>query len=375
VSLNLACNSTRAEAYLESTGAIMTQTGILGIGVFLPDDVRRNDWWPEPLVNAWRQRIAAQPYHPPPDDEGERLVWAARNEVGGDPFWGAVERRVMPPEMTALDMEIAASKRALSKADVPATEIDLVLVQSTIPDMLTTNTACTIHEALGVPRSCFTLLIEGACNAFQQQFALADALIKTGQAKRALLVQSCSLSRVLPYDQPHSTVFGDGATAVVVGPVSEGRGLLAAEHHVNGMLNKTLISTVPDADWWAEGRVVFHHVCPKNSQQMLADVPSMGRATIRGALARTPYGPLDVDFYAGHQPNTWYRSVTQSFAGLDRARYLDTFKWAGNISAANIPLILSRALDEGLLHDDDLVVTQSGGSGLSFSSLAFRWGR
>jgi 3-oxoacyl-[acyl-carrier-protein] synthase III len=353
----------------------MTHTGILGIGVFLPDEVRRNDWWPESVVNAWRQRLAQQPYHPPPEDEGERMVWAARNEVGDDPFWGAVERRVMSPGMTALDMEVAAAERALSKAEVSASEIDLLLLQSTVPDMLTTNMACAIHEALGVPRSCFALTIEGACNGFQQQFALAESLIRSGQANRALLVQSCSLSRVLPFEQPHSTVFGDGATAVVVGPVSEGRGLLAAEHHTDGLLNRTLISTVPDADWWAEGRVVFHHVCPRNSQKMLASVPNMGRDTIHGALARTVYGPLDVDFYASHQPNTWYRRITQSFAGLERARHIDTFKWAGNMSAANIPLTLSLALDEGLLHDDDLVVTQSGGSGVSFSSLVFRWGR
>lgn len=353
----------------------MMHTGILGLGVFLPDEVRRNDWWPEPVVDGWRRKIAQRPDFPAPDDEGERLVWAARNEVGDDPFSGAVERRVMSPGMTALDMEIAAAKQALSKAAVDPREIDLLLLQSTVPDQLTTNIACSIHAALGIPRDCFTLTVEGVCNGFQQQLVLAEAMIGSGQAKRALLVQSCSLSRLLPYDEPYSTLFGDGATAVVVGPVSEGRGLLGAEHHTDGRLDKTLITTVPGKTWFDAGKLVYHNACAKNSQQMLNSVAHMGRDTIHGALQRAGHRASDVDFYAGHQANSWYRSVTQTFAGLERARHVDTFSWAGSLIAANLPLVLSVALDEGLLHDDDLVVTQSGGTGLTISSLVLRWGR
>lgn len=352
----------------------MTHTGILGIGVFLPDEVRRNDWWPEPVVDAWRQRIAQWRAHDAPEDEGERLVWAARNEVGTDPFSGSIERRVMSSDMKALDMEVAAAKQALHKADVAPGEIDLLLLQSTVPDQLTTNIACSVHAALDLPRSCFTLTVEGVCNGFQQQFVLAEALIRSGQAGRALLVQSSSLSRLLPYDQPHSTFFGDGATAVVVGPVSEGRGLLGAEHHTDGSLENTLITTVPGSSWFAGGKLVYHNDCMKNSQRMLASVAQGGRDTIHAALARAGHEPLDVDFYAGHQANTWYRPVTQTFAGLARARYVDTFTWAGSLIAANIPLVLASALEQGLLHDDDLVVTQSGGSGATISSLVLRWG-
>jgi 3-oxoacyl-[acyl-carrier-protein] synthase-3 len=352
----------------------MTQTGILGIGVFLPEEVRRNDWWPESVVDGWRHRIAQRPAFPAPEDEGERLVWAARNEVGDDPFSGAVERRVMAPSMHAIDMEIAAARRALSKADVDPGEIDVLLLQSSVPDQLTTNIACSIHAALGIPRNCFTLTVEGVCNGFQQQWVLADAMIRSGQARRALLIQSSSLSRILPYDQPHSTVFGDGATAVVVGPVSEGRGLLAAEHHTDGTMDRTLLTTVVGSTWFSGGKLVYHNDCMKNSQRMLASVANGGRDTIHAALKQAGYGPLDVDFYAGHQANTWYRPVTQTFAGLERARFVDTFKWAGSLIAGNIPLIFSVALDEGLLHDGDLVVTQSGGSGATISSLVFRWG-
>ncbi len=353
----------------------MLHTGILGIGVFLPDEVRRNDWWPESVVSGWRQRIAKRPDHEAPEDEGERLVWEARKELGDDPFGGAVERRVMAADMNALDMEIAAARDALAKAAISPDEIDALLLQSTVPDQLTTNVACSIHAALGIPRNCFTLTVEGVCNGFQQQFVLADALIRSGQARRALLVQSCSLSRLLPYDQPYSTLFGDGATAVVIGPVSEGRGLLASEHHTNGDLDRTLITTVPGSTWFDGGKLIYHNDCTKNSQRMLATVAHMGRDTIHGALAHTEYGPKDVDFYAGHQANSWYRKVTQTFAGLERARHLDTFGWAGSLIAANIPLLLSVAVAEGLLHDDELVVTQSGGSGLTIASLVLRWGR
>jgi 3-oxoacyl-[acyl-carrier-protein] synthase-3 len=353
----------------------MTNTGILGIGVFLPEQIRRNDWWPDDVVENWRKRIAERPEYGVPDDEGRRLVFAARDELSEDPFSGCTERRVMSPDMSAIDMEAAAAERALNKASVDLEDIDLLLLESSVPDRLTTNIACSLHERLGLPKTCFTLTVEGICNGFQQQFTLADAMIRSGRARRALLVQSSSLSRVLPYEMPHSAIFGDGATAVVVGPVSEGKGLLGAAHRTNGTFNNTVVTTVAGARWFDPGRLVYQFVSAKNTQMMVEALPELARDTIHAALAQTQFGPLDVDFYASHQGVRWYRRVTQTYAGLDNARYVETFPWAASLISANMPLVLSVALDEGLLHDGDLVVTQGGGSGVSISSLVLRWGR
>lgn len=348
--------------------------GILGLGAFLPPQIRRNDWWPDTIVEQWRtrKRMAAMP---PPQDEDARRVVEALLEYADDPFSGAVERRVMSPDMTVADMEIAAARAALDDAGLEPGDIDLVINDPITPDDIGTNTACAVHEALGLPDTALTVSIRAACNGFHQQVALADGLIAAGRVHRALLVQSCGLSRVLPYDRPYSPLFGDAATAVVLGPVREGRGLLAADHRTDGSLGNTLLLGSPEGQWWEHGPVTLHNASPNASHQMLMNLPGYARATIDGVLRRAELPPEHVSFVAMHQAFPWYRRVVQAAVGLEHAQALDTFTWAGSVSACNVPLVLTTAHQRGLLSDGDIVVTQGGGSGMTYSSLAIRWGR
>lgn len=356
----------------------MTQksaVGILGIGAYLPAQVRTNDWWPADVVAGWLEK-SRRPREEKPASESadEALVRRVMAEYADDPFRGAVERRVMPEDMTAIDMEVAASKVAIENAGLKVGEIDLLLLQSTVPDYLSTNSACSVHARVGLPSTCFSLLVDGVCNGFLQQFCLAEAMIRSGRASHALLVQSSSLSRVLPYDQGYSAWFGDGATAVVVGPVSAGRGLLGTAHRTDGSLENTLVSGVPGKRWFDEGRPYYYSACPARAHQMLMGLPECARATIRAGIEQAQLTVEQVDFYASHQAFPWFRKLTQSCAGLDHARSLDTFSMAGSIIAANIPLVMSQAQEQGLLGDGDIVVAHSGGSGVTYSSLVFRWG-
>ncbi|MCA9699206.1 MAG: hypothetical protein KC431_16905, partial [Myxococcales bacterium] len=190
----------------------------------------------------------------------------------------------------------------------------------------------------------------------------------------ALFVQSCSLSRVMDYSKPYSTGFGDGATAVVVGPVSEGRGLLSAHHVSDGELGNTLSVGLPDALWFEAGEntVIIEQ---EAAFKMMTRLGEYAQNTIPPAEAKADLRPGQVDFYASHQGFCWYRQLTQDFTGLTNAKYFDIFPSTASISAANIPLTLLRAEQQGLLRDDDIVVTQAGGSGLTYSSLVLRWGR
>ncbi|MEM7156545.1 MAG: 3-oxoacyl-[acyl-carrier-protein] synthase III C-terminal domain-containing protein [Myxococcota bacterium] len=348
--------------------------GILGLGKFLPPDVRRNDWWPKATVDKWRQRMRMAATQEPVDDDARRVM-EAQLEYADDPFSGAVERRVMSPDMNASDMEIAAARAALDDAGVDARDIDLVINESSTPDYLGTNTACVVHEALGLPRTALTVSVQAACNGFHQQVTLADALIASGRARRALLVQSCGLSRLLPYDQPFSPLFGDAATAQVLGPVGEGRGLLAAHHRTDGSLGHTLLLETQEGRWWNRGPVALRNANPSASHQMLVTLPRYARETVGGVLKQAELQPSQVDFVAMHQAFPWYRRVVQKAVGLEHARALDTFSFAGSVWACNVPLVLATAQQRGELNDGDLVVTQGGGSGMTYSSLALRWGR
>jgi 3-oxoacyl-[acyl-carrier-protein] synthase-3 len=349
--------------------------GILGLGTFIPEEVRRNDWWPPETVERWRQKHAQRkldddPAAPP----SEGPVRAAVELVARDLFQGSVERHVMAEDMQASDMEIAAGRNALASASIAASDIDLLLVSSWVPDLVGTNAACTVHEGLGLPAAGLCLSVDSNFNAFHHQLALAEALIASGQARYGLLVQSASISRLMSPEQQYSPWFGDGATAVVVGRVAEGVGVLGSAHRADGTLQRALLAGVPGGRWFDEGRSVLYSDRPDRQQQVLARVCESSGDVIASALAEAQLGTADVDFYAGHQGTWWYREVTQANAGLSKARAIDSFARFGSMAACNVPMVLSLGLERGLLHDGDIVVTHAGGNGSTWSALVMRWG-
>lgn len=351
--------------------------GILGIGVYLPDEVRTNDWWPEPVVARWRAKLdgIVPEQAPPGATPGVLRTLRAIAALRGDPFQGAKERRVASAETPPSTLETLAAERALHAASVAASEVDAVLGYSFVPDYLSTPNAALVHRALGLPRDCFVTTVDGVCNAFQQQLLLARRLIEAGDARHVLLLQSSVLTRLLPTHEPYSAWFGDGATAVVVGRVAEGYGLLGALHRTDGERHNAMVTGVPGARWHDEGRVVWYPGDRHASAVMLRTIAERSRDSIHTLLARAGERLEDVDFYACHQATTWLRGVTQQESGLDHARTVDTFPWAGSLTACNLPLVLAMAERERQLSDGDRVVLFSGGSGETWTSSLLRWGR
>lgn len=350
--------------------------GILGIGVYLPETVRRNDWWPEEVVSVWRKRALHRVEELPlPRTPGVDAAFAAMNEVRNDPFNGAVERRVMGDEQRSSEMEIEAVRRALDDAGVAASEIDAIVSFSLCPDYLSSPTGAIVHHALGMPKRCFTLNVEGACNSFALQMTVADQAVRSGSMSRVLVITSVAYSRFCPVEASIGAWMGDGATAVVVGPVSEGRGILSYAHGTAGEGHRAMVLGVPKKRWYDEGRIVGYSEDRSMAQAIILGAVDRCKEVVTESLDKIGLTPGDVDFYAGHQGGPWLRRVTQEFTGMHRARHLDTFKSVGNLGAANVPLILSMASKEGLLRDGDLVATFTAGTGQTYSSMALRWGR
>ncbi len=359
--------------------------GIVSVGVYLPEQVRKNDWWPATVVSGWQEKKqdklpSMANWYDQSDAEraassGVGRVLAALMEMRSDPFQGVRERRVAADDMPASEMEIRAARDAGERSGVAPSEIDLVMSYSSCPDFLTTQNACLVHEALGLPEKSFTLAVEAACNSFLMQLSLAQKMIASGQARHALLVQSSNFTRLIPPQHSPSAVFGDGATAVVVGPVKGDAGIYGESHRTNGRMHCAVVTGVPGKRWYDEGRPVFYAANLELAREMITAVADHGRQVVLEALEHAGYAPADVDFYAPHQGTGWLRRVTQSFIGLERARFCDTFPWAGSLSAANIPLALATAQREGTLRDGDLVAMFAGGAGETWSSIVMRWGR
>ena len=280
-----------------------------------------------------------------------------------------------PDDMVASELEVRASRDAIGRAGIDPNEIGFVLSYSSVPDYLLTPNACAVHKQLGLPERCLSLAVEGACNTFALQLDLAERLISSGQSRYGLLVGSSLGSRIVPSQQPGAALCGDGAVAVIVGPVADGYGLLGRSHHTDGTRHRAVVIGVPGKRWYDEGRNVFYVENAELGRGLILTVADHAKEAIEEALADAGMTKADVDFYACHQGTAWIRQITQEFAQLGGVRTLDTFPWAASLMGANLPLVFATAEREGMLRQGDLVATFSGGLGETWSSLIIRWGK
>jgi 3-oxoacyl-[acyl-carrier-protein] synthase-3 len=271
-------------------------------------------------------------------------------------------------------METRAAKEAIARSGIDPQEIDLVLGYTSTPDYMGAPTACLVHHNLGLSERCFSTEINAVCNALPLQLALAEQMIKGGRAHYALLLQSSLTSVFLSMEDPISAWFGDGATAAVVGPVSEGKGLLASTHRTYGEYHTGLILGVPGDRWYVR-KPVLYSADPKIGRAMILKLAELSKEVVTDALDQAGATRDEVGFYASHQATPWLRRVTQEHIGLKSARFVDTFPWTGSLLPCNAPLQLAVAEREGLLKDGDLVATFTGGGGTTCSGTVLRWGR
>jgi 3-oxoacyl-[acyl-carrier-protein] synthase-3 len=215
---------------------------------------------------------------------------------------------------------------------------------------------------------------DAAAYSFVMQLCLAEAMIAAGRARLALLVQACGASRLIDPADPTAPLFGDGATAVVVGPVSAGRGIRAAVHHADGRYPDTLVASVRGGGWSDPGRGLIHVADPGKMRELFLQTADVCKESIDAVLEATGLSAADIEFFAMYQGTPWLRRVVQRFVGLDHARSIDTFARTGYLFAAVLPAGLALAEQDGLLGPGDLVLATGGGTGMTFGSVVLRWG-
>lgn len=365
------------------TAAVSARTpavGVLGIGYYLPEQIRGNDFWPADAVATWPRRMEkilsrAGTTQELASTEGVRLTKEALASHGDDPFLGVRERRVLPDDTMISDMEAEAARRALAVAEVAPEGVDALLTSSMVSDYLTVNDAAAVHHRLGMRRDCLCTAVDSVCNSFLVQLEMARGLVATGAARTILLVQSSAVSRICDYRQPYSAWAGDGATAVVVGPVTEGRGVRAIAHRTASDSHAGLVTSGETRPWYDGERAVARIADPAAARRTVFGAPELLAEALTGSLEHAAMSAGDVAFFACHQNNGHLHRVVQALAGLSSAEYVDTFAWTGSLSAANIPFQLALAAERGLLGGGDGVAVLGMGNGLTVSAGLLRWGR
>ncbi|MFG6115569.1 beta-ketoacyl-ACP synthase III [Halobacillus sp. MO56] len=275
---------------------------------------------------------------------------------------GIEERRIADDDMDSSDMAFRASERALENAGVKAEDLDMILVATVTPDTPFPSVSCMIQERLGA-KGAAAMDVSAACTGFMYGLSTAKQFIESGDYKNILVVGVEKLSKIVDWDDRNTAVlFGDGAGAAVVGPVSEGKGILSYELGADGAGGEHLYQDEED-HLYMNGREVFKFA-----------VRRMPEASVN-VVEKAGFNKEDVDYLIPHQANIRIMEAARERLGISEEKMAIKVNKYGNNSAASIPIALSEAVEEGKIKEDDLVVLVGFGGGLTWGAVALRWGK
>jgi len=264
----------------------------------------------------------------------------------------------------ASDLALPACLRALEAAGRRADEVDLIVVATSTPDMVFPSTAAILQAKLGIA-GCAAFDVQAVCSGFVYALTVADALIRTGSARRALVVGSEVFSRILDFDDRTTCVlFGDGAGAVVL-EASDEPGLLASELHADG--RHVGILCVPGSV--AGGQVTGSPLLKMDGQAVFKLAVGVLEDVGRAVLAKAGRSAADVDWLIPHQANIRIMQGTAKRLKLPAERVVVTVDEHGNTSAASVPLALDVAVRDGRIRRGDTLLLEGVGGGFTWGAV------
>ena len=291
---------------------------------------------------------------------------------------GIHERHIVDPGVATSDLGTKAAADAVERAGLTPDDIDLIIVGTVTPDMLFPSTACLVQNKIGASRA-WGFDLSAACSAFTYSLTVGAQMVSSGAARHVLVIGADVMSSIIDYtDRSTCVLFGDGAGAVVLGPVSDdsGYGILDFEHQVDGSGGPALCmpaggSRMPASHATVDERL--HFVKQEGQTVFKFAVTKTGEMCER-LLTRNGLTANDIDLFVSHQAN---RRIIQSAAqriGLPEDKVVINIDRFGNTTAATIPLALNDAVTNGRLKTGDCVLLASVGAGFTAGAMLVRWG-
>ncbi|KGP90730.1 3-oxoacyl-ACP synthase [Pontibacillus chungwhensis BH030062] len=312
----------------------MKSAGILGIGHYVPERV---------LTNADMEKIVET------NDE-----WIRTRT-------GIEERRIASDEMDTSDLAYEAAVNALEDANIKAEDLDLILIATVTGETLFPSVGNRLQHRLGA-KNAASMDLAAACAGFMYGMISAQQFIQTGAYKNILIVGAEKLSKITDWEDRNTCVlFGDGAGAAVMGPVSEGKGVLSFELGSDGSGASYLYQN-PGEFLNMNGREVFKFA-----------VRQMPESSIK-VLEKAGLTKEDVDFLVPHQANIRIMEAARQRLEIPEEKMATSVKRYGNTSSASIPIALSENIKNGKIKDNDVVVLVGFGGGLTWGAVALRYG-
>lgn len=282
---------------------------------------------------------------------------------------GIRQRYIAEDDETTSSLAIDASRKALEAAGLEAKDIDLIVLATATPDQTFPATATLVQHALGCNGG-IAFDVGAVCSGFLYAMASADSMLRTGMARRALVIGSETFSRILDWDDRTTCVlFGDGAGAIVLEAqdvAEDGPGVLASKLHADGAHNELLYvdggpsTTQTVGKLRMKGREVFRHAVVNLA------------AVLEETLAEAGFTPDDIDWVVPHQANARILDATARKLGLPAEKVIVTVDRHANTSAASVPLAFDAGVRDGRIKPGDLVMFEAMGGGFTWGASLVR---
>ncbi len=277
---------------------------------------------------------------------------------------GIRARHFAAPEVCSSDLGLEAARQALQAAGVRAQDIDLIIVATSTPDMVFPSTACILQDKLGA-NGCPAFDVQAVCSGFIYALSVADAMIKTGAASKALVIGAEVFSRILNFkDRTTCVLFGDGAGAVVL-EASDTPGILASDLHADG--KHVGILCVPGHV--SGGNVLGQPLLQMDGQAVFKLAVGVLDEAARATLAKAGKSAADIDWLIPHQANLRIMQSSARKLKLPMDKVIVTVDQHGNTSAASIPLALDAGVRSGKVKPGELLLLEGVGGGFTWGAV------
>ncbi|WP_090672720.1 beta-ketoacyl-ACP synthase III [Aureimonas jatrophae] len=284
---------------------------------------------------------------------------------------GIRQRHIAGEGETTVTLGVMAARNALTQAGLTPDDIDLIIVATATPDKTFPASAVHIQQRLGITRG-FAFDMQAVCSGFVYALTTADLYLRSGMARRALVIGAETFSRLVDWsDRTTCVLFGDGAGALVLEAQSDGdatgRGVLVSKLRSDGVHSEKLYvdggpsSTGTVGHLRMEGREVFKHAVG-----MITDV-------VYDSLDALSLTSNDIDWFVPHQANRRIIDASAKKLGIEPEKVVITVDRHGNTSAASIPLALDFAVRDGRIKAGDLVLLEAMGGGFTWGAVIVRW--
>ncbi|MBU5592256.1 3-oxoacyl-ACP synthase III family protein [Clostridium sp. MSJ-4] len=328
--------------------------GIIGVGAYIPEEIRKNSFWENiELVNLPVGRKS--------------------------PFDRIDERRVFPVDIMPSDAETQAAEIAIEDAAISKDEIDLIMVHSMLQDQIIPSNASLVQHKLGL-KNAGAWHIDTCCSSFITMLTTASNLIAMGEFKNILIVTSVFHSKLVDYSDYLSVYAGDGAGAIVMGPVPEGRGYVASCCNSDGYYHDafTLAERMP------LNQKSRRHFEPSPMRPFLTTNPvktnGVGKNSVNimqelleKLLKKASMTSNDIHMFLSHQPADWAHDAWRDSINIPKERSYQTFRKHGNLASSSIPVNLYEAKKKGLLKEGENLLIASSGAGENHIAAIIKW--